>query len=175
MLEILMKSFKRIIVSLLLFATLFLYIDSNWIQSGTSTESISFNLTDRVGTAFGNRIEGSFTLRAQGSAGIVAIKVFFNNEEVYSSAANSIVWRFDTKNYTVGATNITVVGFDSQNNTVQSSEMFEFLDPNLTTTITVFTVIFALVITGLKYRRKFASKKLPTPTKDDVSIQPPKL
>lgn len=158
-----------------LISTLMLCSTIGWSQLGTSTESVSFNLTDRVGTGFGDNIEGSFTLIAQGSTGIVLMKVFFNNEEVYSVAGNSISWRFDTKSYAIGATNITVVGFDNQNNAVQSSKIYQFLDPNLTTTLTVVVIVFAIIVTILKYRRKYATKLPTVPTKNDVQIQPPNL
>jgi hypothetical protein len=153
-----------------LFGCLFL----SQIPNTIAEESVSFGLTDRVGTGFGEKIEGDFTLKATGSAGIVRMAVYFNGEEVYNTTGNSISWRFSTKNYATGPTNITVIGWDNQGVAVQSSKNFEFLAPEMTIIFTVGVIAIAIVATILKYRYR-ARKQNPKQIKESVNINPDDL
>lgn len=144
------------------------------IPNIVAEETVTFTLTDRVGTAFGNKIEGDFTLKASGSVGIVRMAVYINEQEVYNTTGNSISWRFSTKTYGVGPTNITVIGWDAQDVSVETTKSFEFLSPQSTNTILVITIGVAVIATILKYKYRFR-KQTPKQIKDSVDINPDDL
>jgi hypothetical protein len=100
------------------------------IPMGTA-ESITINLRRDFGTAFGNKIQGKFTLTGTGPDTIVQIAVYFNGNHIKNTTGKQIKFSFDTADYPNGEYNITVIGWDLENNTTQKSEIVEFLDPSI--------------------------------------------
>ncbi|UCE11662.1 MAG: hypothetical protein JSW61_06960 [Candidatus Thorarchaeota archaeon] len=120
--------------------------------SGQATLSLS--LDRNVGMALGSIIQGVFTLRGSGPDTIVSLAVFFNGVEVHSVTGNSIAWQFDTAEYASGSTNITLVGWDSMNETSQTTLEVYFLGGIMSTIITVGIVGLVIVLIIVRYLPK---------------------
>jgi hypothetical protein len=120
--------------------------------------TLSLSLDRNVGMALGSIIQGTFTLRGSGPDTIVRLAVFFNGDEVHSESGNSLVWQFDTASYASGSTNITLLGWDSQDDSFQTSLEVYFLGGVMSTIITGGIIVLVVVIVVVRYLPRLRRK-----------------
>lgn len=121
---------------------LLIFLGIGFIVPTTAAETLKINLRRDFGTALGNKIQGKFTLIGTDSTEtIIIIAVYFNGIQVKNATGSQITFTFNTADYPNGEYNITLMGWDSENNKTQTSEFVEFLDPSIN-----YWIIGALVI-----------------------------
>jgi hypothetical protein len=83
-----------------------------------------------------------------------------NGTQVASSPTNSLSFTFETKDYSAGMMNITLIGEDSLGNFSQITQMKEFLSAEVGIWITV--VILGIVVPLVLYRlyQRYRVKKI---------------
>ena len=123
------------------------------VQSAESS-SVSFSISKISGTGLGKNIEGNFKLKGTGSSSITNLTLYFNGVQVNSVADNEMAYSFDTKDYPVGTTNVTLIGTTSTGEQSQSSQEYEFMTPNSTIWIVVIIFIIAIPLSIWKRKRK---------------------
>ncbi|MHA2132928.1 MAG: hypothetical protein ACXAEN_04645 [Candidatus Thorarchaeota archaeon] len=125
---------------------------------GAGQTTLSLSLDRNVGMALGSVVQGTFTLRGSGPDTIVRLAVHFNGEEVHSASGNSLVWQFDTANYASGSTNITLMGWDSQDDSFQTSLEVYFLGGVMSTIITGGIIALVVVLILVRFIPKLRRK-----------------
>ena len=116
-----------------------------------SQEPLSMSINRNVGMAFGNYIQGSFTLSGSGPEAVDNLTVFFNGEQVHFVLGNTINWQFNTGDYAPGSMNITLFGIDSSGITYETSRQRYFIGGEVGVLITVGIVILVVVLVIAKY------------------------
>jgi hypothetical protein len=106
-------------------------------------DEITYTLDRNFGTAIGNNIQGTFTLRGSAPASVVNLTVYFNSTEVHFVTGNTISWQFVTNNYSSGVVNITLAGMDDEGTLYKISKDYVFINQSQANSITV--VILAVV------------------------------
>ena len=151
------KSSTLWLLGIILLGALLIQIPIN----GQSEEapSVSFNVSKRMGTGIGDRIEGQFTLKGSSTGKIVQLIVYFNGNEVNKVDGSEIVFEFDTNNYPLGMTNITLVGIVETGVQVQSTEEWDFISPNVGYITIAVVVLVILPLSFYKKRRKREKKR----------------
>ena len=138
--------------------------------------SVTLKLKRNNGTDMGDnlRIEGDWTITGTGSNDIVRIDLLFNANITSHSDNNLLSFRFNTREYAIGTTNITLIGYLSDGISVQTTEIREFMDPAETDRFLAITLSIAGGIVVLSIVIAIISKKKqnsqPKPTKRDVEI-----
>lgn len=130
-------------------------IPMNAAGQGTLTLTLNRN----VGMAFGNFIQGSFTLRGSGPENVQNLTVYFNGEEVHFVTGNSVVWVFNTGDYQSGLTNITLFGVDDVGGTYYATRQVTFLGPAVANVIIVIVLVLAIVLIIAKYGPRLARSR----------------
>lgn len=110
---------------------LLIFLGIGFIVPIRAADTLAINLRRDFGTAFGNKIQGKFTLTGTGPNTIVFIAVYFNGIQVKNATGYHITFTFDTVDYPNGECNITLMGWDTENNAMQTSEIVEFLDSSI--------------------------------------------
>lgn len=122
-------------------------------------DEITFSLSRDFGTAFGNNIQGTFSLHGSAPASVVNLTVYFNDTEVHFVTGNTISWQFVTDNYGLGAVNITLAGIDNQGTIYKVSKDYVFIAGGQTTLILIGAIAFAVIVIIAKYGWRFRSRK----------------
>ncbi len=104
-----------------------------------------------VGTAFGNFIQGSFRVVGSGPDDIQKLSILFNGVEVHSVNESTVSWAFVTSDYSSGSTNVTLVGWDSEDNVYTASTNVFIIDPNIGNFITIAIIALVAVALFVKY------------------------
>ncbi|MFW9919369.1 MAG: hypothetical protein ACFFED_07205 [Candidatus Thorarchaeota archaeon] len=139
------------------------------IVSGTQTlvraqDDISFSLDRNFGTAFGNYVSGTFTLRGSAPDTVENITVFFNDEQVHFAEGNTITWQFMTSNYEAGSVNITLIGVDDTGYEYSTSRDFIFFSEGQTNLITIGVVVLVAIAIFAKYGPRFMNLRKKNPS-----------
>ncbi len=117
----------------------------------SAQDDLSFTLQRNFGTALGNSITGVFTLRSTGPDTIIGFIVYFNGISVYMVESNPIAWQFDTADYDGGATNITLFGWDAENETYVAQKQMYFLGNEISNIIIFGVIALVAVLFIAKY------------------------
>jgi hypothetical protein len=146
-------------------------------SSGAINPSLELKMKRNVGTDMGDnyRIEGDWTITVTGSSDIVFIVLQFNGENITNASGASLKFQFNTRNYAIGDTNITAIGWTAEGAVAQSSKLMYFMDPEDTDAILIWTFVgvgglFALIIIIKVYQYKKQKTAKPI-QKTDVSIE----
>jgi hypothetical protein len=116
-----------------------------------SQESLSMSIHRNVGMAFGNYIQGTFTLSGSGPEAVDNLTVYFNGEQVHFVIGNTITWLFNTGDYAQGSTNITLYGIDGTGTTYAVSQQWNFIGTEVGGIITIVIVVLVVVLVLAKY------------------------
>ena len=120
----------------------------------TAQDSLTMSINRNVGMAFGNLIQGTFTLQGNGPSNIQNLTVFFNGDQVHFVAGNTIVWQFNTDNYPSGSTNITLFGVDDVGEAYITSQEVFFIGGLVSTLLTVGIIALVVAAILVKYGPK---------------------
>jgi hypothetical protein len=166
------KNYQRMVIAILGCSIIL----SLMLNIALAEPSVSMKLKRNVGTDMGDgrRIEGDWTITGTGSAEVTRMELFFNGNKTAESANNSLSFRFNTRDYAIGETNITLIGYLANGEAVQTTEIREFLDPAatdrflyITLTITGIIVVGSIVIAIIAKKKQ---NNQPKPTRNDVQI-----
>ena len=122
-------------------------------------EILSLGIRKNAGTAFGDKIEGDFTITGSGPETILNLTLFFNGTQVAFESNNQLSFRFDTKDYSLGLMNITLIGKDSEGTVYNKSIFKEFISPKIGNWIIAIAIGIALISGGLKLASYFKNKR----------------
>ena len=137
-------------------------------------EVLSLGISKNVGTAFGDKVEGEFTITGSGPDYILNLTLFFNGTQVAYDSSNELKYRFNTKDYPLGLMNITLIGEDGEGMTYEKTIFKEFISPAIGNWIMVIVGVIALISLGLKLtsyiKRKQNEKKSTVEKKNNIKI-----
>jgi len=138
--------------SLLLFTFVLLFSFNSVIMNinAQDEEILSLGIRKNVGTGFGDKIEGDFTISGSGQDYILNLTLFFNGTQVAFESDNQLSFRFDTKDYSLGLMNITLVGEDSEGIVYSKSIFKDFISSTLGNWILIIVGAILVVSFGLK-------------------------
>ena len=147
--------------SLIIFTFILLFsFNSVIISSNAQNEEVlSLGISRNVGTAFGNKIEGEFTITGTGPDSILNLTLFFNGTQVAFESDNELKFRFNTKDYPLGLMNITLIGEDSEGTAYNKSIFKESISPAIGNWIMVIVGVIALISIGLKLTAYIKNKR----------------
>ncbi len=114
-------------------------------------DTLSLSINRSFGMAFGDYISGSFILQGSGPETIQNLTVYFNGDEIYFAAGNSVSWQFNTADYPGGPTNITLMGIDDLGDIYFISSHVVFIAEGVGTIITGGIIILVVVLVAAKY------------------------
>jgi len=140
---------------ILLFSFNSFFINSN----AQDEEVLSIGIRRNVGIAFGDKIEGTFTISGSGPETILNLTLFFNGTQVAFESDNQLSFRFDTKDYSLGLMNITLVGEDSEGTVYNISIFKEFISPEIGNWIIAIAIGITLISLGFKLASYLKNKK----------------
>ncbi len=138
---------QRVALTLLIGITLSSLIPMNVLAQDT----LSLSINRSFGMAFGDYISGSFILQGSGPETIQNLTVYFNGDEIYFAAGNSVSWQFNTADYPGGPTNITLMGIDDLGDIYFISSHVVFIAEGVGTIITGGIIILVVVLVAAKY------------------------
>ena len=146
------RLFLRISVVVILFVSVFAPLSISSAQ-----ETVDIRLKRTFGMAFGDTIQGTFTIVGTGSDNILNLSLYFDGVEVAFADSNSLSYRFKTKNYDPGELNITLIGYDSTWGPYSITKLVNIMTPTLS--IIISTVIILLVVGAIsvKYGPRFVN------------------
>ena len=162
--------------SLIIFTFILLFsINSVMMNSNAQDEEVlSLRISKNVGTAFGDKIEGDFTITGSGPEIIDCLTLYFNGTEVKKELSNEISYRFDTKDFTLGIMNITLIGEDNEGIFYSKTIFKEFISPKIGNWIMIIVGGIAIVSLGLKLasymKNKRNEKQSATDKKNNIKI-----
>ncbi len=138
--------------SLIIFTFILLFSFNSVILNSNAQdeEVLSLGISKNVGTAFGDKVEGDFTITGSGPDSILNLTLFFNGTQVAFESDNELKFRFNTKDYSLGLMNITLVGKDSEGMVYDKSIFKEFISPAIGNGIIAIAIGIALISGGLK-------------------------
>ncbi len=142
------KKIWLLLIFLELFSSGVFFLDAN------AQESVSMDLNRNLGVDIGKNINGKFTLKCQGTEGIVRLKIYFNNEIVAEENSNSLKFTFKTENYPSGNTNITLKGWDANGTEFQTSKQYNFLKQWIEWAIIAGVAVVLIVYYFGKYQKR---------------------
>ncbi|MHA1474429.1 MAG: hypothetical protein ACTSQ5_04510 [Promethearchaeota archaeon] len=162
--------------SLIIFTFILLFSFNSIIlnTNAQDEEILSLGIRKNVGTAFGDKIEGTFTISGSGPDSILNLTLFFNGTQVAFESDNQLSFRFDTKDYSLGLMNITLVGEDGEGMVYTVSISKEFISPAIGNWIIAIVGGIALISGGLKLasyiKNKRNEKQNATDKKNNIKI-----
>jgi hypothetical protein len=154
------KNYLRLKITLIVITFFGIII---FIPFYTTQQQVDLNLKRTFGVAFGNYIQGTFTVVGSGSEDIDNLTLYFNGLEESFAEGNSISYKFKTKDYDPEELNITLIGYDSEGLKYSMSKIVKIMTPIVSILITL--AIFILVIGaiawkyGPRIKRYFQTKK----------------
>ena len=98
------------------------------LSSSRAQETADIRLKRTFGMAFGDTIQGTFTIIGTGTDNIVNLTLQFDGAQVAFEDDNSLTYRFKTKDYPPGELNITLIGYDFVGSSYSSTETSEYND-----------------------------------------------
>ena len=149
------KQYLIIITIVLLFSFNSVIMNAN----AQDEDVLSLGIRKNVGTAFGDKIEGDFTISGSGPEIILNLTLFFNGTQVAFESDNQLTFRFDTKDYSLGLMNITLVGEDSEGIVYSKSISKEFISPEIGNWIIAIAIGITLISVGLKFVVSYLKNK----------------
>ena len=162
----------------LIIITFVLLFSFNSVIMNTNAQDediLSLGIRKNVGTAFGDKIEGDFTITGSGLDTILNLTLYFNGTQVAFESDNQLTFRFDTKEYSLGLMNITLVGEDSEGIVYNKSIFKEFISPKIGNWIIAIVGGIALISLGLKLfsymKKKRNEKKSSDEKKNNIKIE----
>jgi len=161
---------------LIIFTFILLFsFNSVIISSNAQDEEIlSLGIKKNFGTGIGDKIEGDFTISGSGPDNILNLTLFFNGTQVAFESDNQLTFRFDTKDYSLGLMNITLVGEDSEGMVYNKSIFKEFISPTIGNWIIAIAIGIVLISGGLKLasymKNKRNEKQSATDKKNNIKI-----
>jgi hypothetical protein len=169
-----MKHIKHKQSIIFTFVLLFSF-NSVFISSNAQDEDIlSLGIRRNVGTGFGDKIEGDFTISGSGPVTILNLTLFFNGTKVAFESDNQLSFRFDTKDYSLGLMNITLVGEDSEGMVYTISIFKEFISPTIGNWIIAIAIGIVLISLSFKLasymKNKRKEKQSVTDKKNGIKI-----
>jgi len=117
------------------------------LSFSNAQETVEIRLKRTFGMAFGDTIQGTFTVVGIGSDNIINLTLLFDGNVVSFIETNSLSYRFQTKEYEPGDLNMTLVGYDSSGNSYSSTKIVNVMTPTLA--IIVITCIMLLVVVAV--------------------------
>jgi len=163
--------------SLIIFTFILLFSFNSIILNSNAQdeEVLSLGIRKNVGAAFGDKIEGTFTISGSGPDSILNLTLFFNGTQVDFESDNQLSFRFDTNDYSLGLMNITLVGEDSEGIIYSKSISKEFISPEIGNWIIAIAIGITLISVGLKLlvsylNNKRIDKQSPTDKKNKIKI-----
>jgi hypothetical protein len=114
-------------------------------------DSLTFTINRNVGTALGNFISGTFTLRGSGPTSIQNLTVYFNDQQVHFVTGNTIAWQFNTANYEGGTTNVTLIGITDTGDTFEATKTVVVLGGEISNLLTIGILAFVVIVLLAKY------------------------
>ena len=147
--------------SLIIFTFILLFsFNSIILNSNAQDEEIlSLGIRKNVGTSFGDKIEGTFTISGSGPDSILNLTLLFNGTQVAFESDNELTFRFDTKDYSLGLMNITLVGEDIEGIIYSKSISKEFISPEIGNWIIAIAIGITLISVGLKFVVSYLKNK----------------
>ena len=131
---------------------------------------LQFSLDRTDGYQLNNDIQGHFELTVTSPSNLVLVQIYFNDTSEANLTTSPFSWAFDTDNYSLGVTNITVIGYDASNNTYQGSSVLNFVSSSVNIPYDVLLVVvlaIASVLIVFSIRRKLKKKPIKS---DNVNI-----
>jgi len=149
------KHYLIILTFILLFSFISVFINSN----AQDEEVLSLGIRKNVGTSFGDKIEGTFTISGSGPDSILNLTLHFNGTQVAFESDNQLTFRFDTKDYSLGIMYITLLGEDSEGIIYSKSISKEFISPEIGNWIIIISFGIVLISLGFKLASYLINKK----------------
>lgn len=140
------RVFLRISAVVILFTSLIAPLSISRAQ-----ETVDIRLKRTFGMAFGDTIQGTFTVVGTGSSNIVNLTLKFDSTQVAFEDDNSLSYRFKTKDYPPEELNITLIGYDSGGNPYSSTKLVNIMSPTLSIIITTSIILLVVVAVSIKY------------------------
>ena len=162
--------------SLIIFTFIILFsFNSILINSHAQDEEVlSLGIRKNVGTGFGDKIEGDFTITGSGPDNILNLTLFFNGTQVAFENDNELTFRFNTNDYSLGLTNITLVGEDNEGLIYNKSIFKEFISPEIGNWIIAIAIGIVIISVGIKLafylKNKRNEKQGATEKKNNIKI-----
>jgi len=147
--------------SLIIFTFILLFSFNTIIMNtnAQNEEVLSLGISRNVGTAFGDKIEGDFTITGTGLDLILNLTLFFNGTQVAFESDNELKFRFNTKDYPLGLMNITLIGEDSEGTAYNKSIFKELISPAIGNWVIVIIGVIVLIGLGLKLTSYIKNKR----------------
>ena len=160
------KKSRSLLLFTLFFCSIFTIVGISAILG--AEPPLDMSIRKQIGTSIGNKMEGRFSITASGGDNITSLSLLFNGTQVASSPNNSLSFTFETKDYTAGLMNITLIGEDALGNFSQITEIKDFLSAETGMWITV--VILGIVVPIALYRlyQRYRAIKLATSSTEDL-------
>ena len=146
---------------LIIFTFVLLFSFNSVITNTNSQEEdiLSISVSKNVGTGIGDKIEGDFTITGTGPDYILNLTLFFNGTQVSFESDNELKFRFNTKDYTIGLMNITLVGKDNEGTTYAKTIFKDFLSPEVGNWIMFIAIGIVLISLGIKLASYLIDKR----------------
>ena len=147
--------------SLIIFTFILLFSFNSVILNTNAQDEdvLSLGIRRNVGTAFGDKIEGDFTISGSGPDTILNLTLFFNGTQVAFESDNQLTFRFDTKDYSLGLMNITIVGEDGEGIIYKKSISKEFISPTIGNWIIIIAIGIVLISLSFKLASYMKNKR----------------
>lgn len=140
------NSFRKWKILVFILISSFLFIPFTGAE-----DLVDIKLRRTFGMAFGNNIQGTFTVVGSGSENIVNLTLQFDNVEVLFSDSNSLLYRFKTKVYEPGELNITLLGYDAGGSLYTTSKIVNIMTPIISIIITAGIILIVVISISIKY------------------------
>ena len=118
------------------------------LLTAQATPTLSLDMNRDWGSAMGNDIAGTFTLKATASSNASYVEFYLDNQLQHNDTAAPYSWQFNTNNYTLGEHTLKAVAYDVAGENQTKEVTPNFVEDN-TNTILLVTVIIAVVVTAI--------------------------
>lgn len=141
---------KRLFLRISVVVILFISFISP-LSLSNAQESVDISLRRTFGMAFGDNIQGTFTVVGSGTENIVNLTLYFGGAQVAFTEGYSLSYRFKTKEYMLGNFNITLIGYDMGGNPYYSTKLVKIMAPTISIIITTGIILLVVVAVSIKY------------------------
>lgn len=126
-------------------------------------EEVKIDYEARSGMVVLGKLNGEIELRVSCSETVKTTKIYFNDEQVYSTEKGDFKWVFDTKDYDSGSVEIKVIAETETGDTFESTKNVEFMTEQeaqetlitiIGVIIGVVVVLVAIIVAAVLYYRK---------------------
>lgn len=145
-------TFSRISLPLFFFVGL-VFLTFSSVSSAHAQEEpqLTISLIRNIGTAIGNNIKGTFTIRTKGPDSLQSVTFYLDSDPMGTVTEDPFNLKFNTDNYPPGTHTITAVGTTTTGQELQSNSITSnFLTPaqNIKGIILLVVPILLLIIAG---------------------------